>query len=111
MRLLFIFYCFQLVQWINEAGMSDGPKKVNILRKTIEILLHQGSQHIPLFLENVLSYGNDKSSDVKKQVIIFIEQLRWEALSLFKFLLKSRCAGGREGIVICVPDRGSYYFV
>lgn len=56
--------------------MSEGTKKVNLLRKIIEILLHQGSDLIPLLLENVLSFGNDKSNDVKKQVVVFIEEIR-----------------------------------
>ncbi|GBP32431.1 Symplekin [Eumeta japonica] len=55
--------------------MSEGHKKADILRKIIEILLHQGSQMIPTYLDNILSFANDKSSEVKKQVIGFIEEL------------------------------------
>lgn len=66
----------QLVQWINEAGMSEGAKKANLLRKIIEVMIHQAPQTIPLYMENVLSFVSDKSTDVKKQVIAFIEELR-----------------------------------
>lgn len=65
----------QLVQWINDAGMAEGGRKSDLLRKIIEVLLHQCSQMIPVYLENVLSLANDKSTDVKKQVIAFIEEL------------------------------------
>ncbi|XP_063828995.1 symplekin [Ostrinia nubilalis] len=65
----------QLVQWINEAGMSEGGKKTALLRKIIELLLHSASQMIPVYMENILSYVNDKSTDVKKQVITFIEEM------------------------------------
>lgn len=75
-RLLFVLLYFQLVQWINDAGMAEGVKKVNLLRKIIEVLLHQGSQFVPLYIQNILSFGGDKSNDVKKQVIVFIEEIR-----------------------------------
>ncbi|CAB3227848.1 unnamed protein product [Arctia plantaginis] len=65
----------QLVQWINEAGMADSGRKSDLLRKIVEVLLHQCSQMIPVYLENILSLVNDKSTDVKKQVIAFIEEL------------------------------------
>ncbi|KAJ0176277.1 hypothetical protein K1T71_008451 [Dendrolimus kikuchii] len=65
----------QLIQWINDAGMSQGNKRSDLLRKTIEVLLHQGSSFLPVYLENILSFVGDKSNDVKKQVIGFIEEL------------------------------------
>ncbi|KAI5646227.1 symplekin [Phthorimaea operculella] len=65
----------QLVQWINEAGMADGGKKAGLLRKIIEVLLHQASNMIPVYLENILSYVSDKFPDVKKQVVGFIEEI------------------------------------
>lgn len=65
----------QLIQWINDAGMSEGHKRSDLLRKIIEVLLHQGSSLIPLYVENILSFVSDKSTDVKKQVIGFIEEL------------------------------------
>ncbi|KAI8431976.1 hypothetical protein MSG28_004505 [Choristoneura fumiferana] len=65
----------QLVQWINEAGMAEGKKKTDLLRKILEILLHQVPQMIPVYMDNILSYVNDKSTDVKKQVIAFIEEI------------------------------------
>lgn len=57
--------------------MAEGGKKVQLLRKTIEVLLHQGSQYIPLYIQNILSFGGDRSNNVKKQVIVFIEEIRW----------------------------------
>ncbi|CAG9583059.1 unnamed protein product [Danaus chrysippus] len=65
----------QLVQWINEAGMSEGNKKVNLLRKIIEVLLHQAPQMVPVYMDNILSCVSDKSTDVKRQVVAFIEEL------------------------------------
>ncbi|XP_046967815.1 symplekin [Vanessa cardui] len=65
----------QLVQWINEAGMAEGTKKANLLRKIVEVLLHQAPQMVPIYMENILSLVNDKSTDVKRQVVAFIEEL------------------------------------
>ncbi|CAD0197620.1 unnamed protein product [Chrysodeixis includens] len=65
----------QLVQWINDAGMAEGGRRADLLRKVIELLLHQCSSLLPMYIENVLSFVNDKFTDVKKQVISFIEDL------------------------------------
>ncbi|XP_052742119.1 symplekin isoform X2 [Bicyclus anynana] len=65
----------QLVQWINEAGMSEGKKKAGLVRKIIEVLLHQVPQMVPVYMENILSYMSDKSPEVKKLVVGFIEEL------------------------------------
>ncbi|XP_026745260.1 symplekin-like, partial [Trichoplusia ni] len=65
----------QLVQWINEAGMAEGGRRAELLRKVIELLLHQCSSMLPVYVENVLSFVNDKSTEVRKQVISFIEDL------------------------------------
>ncbi|CAH2090114.1 unnamed protein product [Euphydryas editha] len=65
----------QLIQWINDAGMAEGNKKANLLRKIIEVLLHQAPQMVPVYMENILSFVSDKSTDVKKQVVAFIEEL------------------------------------
>lgn len=66
----------QLVQWINDAGMAEGHKKADLLRKIIEVLLHQASQMVPVYIDNILSYVSDKSTEVKKQVVAFIEEIR-----------------------------------
>ncbi|XP_037873084.1 symplekin [Bombyx mori] len=65
----------QLIRWINDTGMAEGNKKAGLLRKVIEVLLHQGSQMIPVYMENILSYISDKNTDVKKQVAYFVEEL------------------------------------
>lgn len=56
--------------------MSEAGKKAGLLRKIVEYLLHSASQMIPVYMENILSCVNDKSTDVKKQVITFIEEMR-----------------------------------
>lgn len=65
----------QVIQWINDAGMSEGNRRADCVRKVVELLLHQCSSMLPLYMENILAYVNDKSTDVKKQVISFIEEL------------------------------------
>ncbi|KAM3958748.1 symplekin scaffold protein [Aphomia sociella] len=65
----------QLVQWLNEAGMAEGNKKADLMRKSIEVLLHQTPQMIPVYMDNILSCVSDKSTEVKKQVVSFIEEL------------------------------------
>ncbi|XP_049875001.1 symplekin [Pectinophora gossypiella] len=65
----------QLVQWINDAGMAEGNKKSDLLRKIIEVLLHQASQMVPVYMDNILSYSSDKSTEVKKLVVAFIEEI------------------------------------
>lgn len=56
--------------------MAEGQKKADLIRKIIEVLLHQASQVIPVYIDNILSYVNDKSTEVKKQVLAFIEEIR-----------------------------------
>lgn len=56
--------------------MAEGNKKANLLRKIIEVLLHQTPQMVPVYMENILSLVSDKSTEVKKQVVAFIEELR-----------------------------------
>lgn len=56
--------------------MSEGKKKSDLLRKIIEVLLHQGSEMLPVYMEIILSYVSDKNTDVKRHVIGFIEELR-----------------------------------
>lgn len=56
--------------------MSEGNKRAGLLRKIIEYILHSASQMIPVYMDNIISYVNDKSTDVKKQVISFIEEMR-----------------------------------
>ncbi|KAJ8720016.1 hypothetical protein PYW07_012059 [Mythimna separata] len=65
----------QLVQWINDAGMSEGARRADNLRKAVELLLHQCSSVLPQYIENILTYYCDKSVDVRKLVIAFIEEL------------------------------------
>ncbi|CAK1542923.1 unnamed protein product [Leptosia nina] len=65
----------QLIQRINEAGMSEGGKRAGLLRKIIEILTHQLSPMIPMYMENVLSFINDKLPETRKIIIAFIEEL------------------------------------
>lgn len=64
------------MQWINEAGMAEGNKKAALLRKIIEVLIHQVPQMISTYLDIILSYSSDKSTEVKKQVISFVEEIR-----------------------------------
>lgn len=56
--------------------MAEGHKKADLLRKIIEVLLHQASQMVPVYIDNILSYVSDKSTEVKKQVLAFIEEIR-----------------------------------
>lgn len=56
--------------------MAEGGRRAELLRKVIELLLHQCSSMLPVYVENVLSFVNDKSTEVRKQVISFIEDLR-----------------------------------
>lgn len=67
---------FQLITWINDAGMVEGNKKADLLRKVIEVLIHQVPQMIPTYLDIIMSYSSDKSTEVKKQVIAFVEEIR-----------------------------------
>ncbi|KAJ8719394.1 hypothetical protein PYW08_011569 [Mythimna loreyi] len=65
----------QLIQWINEAGMTEGSRRADSLRKAVELLLHQCSSMLPQYIENILTYYCDKSVDIRKLVIAFIEEL------------------------------------
>lgn len=65
----------QLVTWINDAGMAAGNRKADLLRKINEIMIHQTPESVPLYLDTILSWVNDKSTEVKKQIVFLIEEL------------------------------------
>ncbi|CAG9135473.1 unnamed protein product [Plutella xylostella] len=65
----------QLVTWLNEAGLAEGGRRAELLRKAAEVLLHQLPALLPAHLDLVLSHAADKHTDVKKVVIGFIEQI------------------------------------
>lgn len=62
--------------------MSEGGKRASFLRRIVEVLTHQLSSMIPMYMENVLSFVNDKCTDVRKIVIGFIEELRLVGLGI-----------------------------
>ncbi|XP_077293057.1 symplekin scaffold protein [Arctopsyche grandis] len=65
----------QVVEWINQLDFSAPGKKVNLLRKIQELLIHQCPHALPGYLDDVLCHVNDRNQDVKKLLIGFMEEI------------------------------------
>ncbi|KAB0797876.1 hypothetical protein PPYR_08869 [Photinus pyralis] len=64
-----------ILQWINTASFSQNSKeKLDILHKLQEFLIRKAPSLLPEFLENVLGFTTDKSPDIKKALVAFIEE-------------------------------------
>ena len=68
-----VFY-FQIVEWLNEASMSNNEQtKVQNLCKAQEILLNKDPDLLHMYLDDVLQFALDKNADVRKAIAGFIE--------------------------------------
>ena len=67
----------KVVTLINEAQLKDardGEGRVKCLQQVQELIIHQGPFLLDNFLDELLSFMYDKSVDVRKFVLGFIEQ-------------------------------------
>lgn len=65
----------QIVEWLNEASMTvaEDIKVVNIC-KVQEFLLNKEPHLLQLYLDDVLQFSIDKTSEVRKTITGFIEE-------------------------------------
>lgn len=66
---------FQIVEWINEAGVSTDLKvKVENIHKIQELLINQNPHLLDSFLDDVLAFQSDRNMEVRRTVVGFIEE-------------------------------------
>ncbi|KAK4880146.1 hypothetical protein RN001_008292 [Aquatica leii] len=64
-----------IVQWINKATYSKNPnEKFDLIHKLQEFLIRKVPKLLPQFLSDLLDFATDKSADVKKAIVAFIEE-------------------------------------
>lgn len=63
----------RIIEWLNEAGLADKAGKVEIIAKVQELLISADAEVLDEFIDNVLVFGQDPVTDVKKAVVGFIE--------------------------------------
>ncbi|XP_055908274.1 symplekin [Eupeodes corollae] len=65
----------RVVEWFNEMMVAEPATKCELLAKIQEIILATCPELIEEFLEHILSFGHDPHTDVRKQIIGFMEQI------------------------------------
>ncbi|KAF5307789.1 hypothetical protein FQR65_LT06661 [Abscondita terminalis] len=64
-----------IVQWLNTATYSqNSTEKYEIIHKLQEFLIRKVPNLLPKFLPTLLDFATDKSADVKKALVAFIEE-------------------------------------
>ncbi|XP_026294194.1 symplekin [Frankliniella occidentalis] len=65
----------KIVEWLNEASTSTDQKlKVANISKVQELLIHQNPQLLESFLDDVLAFQSDRTMEVRRSVVGFIEE-------------------------------------
>ncbi|KAK3928171.1 Symplekin [Frankliniella fusca] len=65
----------KIVEWLNEANTSTDQKlKVGNIAKVQEVLINQAPQLLESFLDDVLAFQSDRSMEVRRSVVGFIEE-------------------------------------
>ena len=67
------FTIIKVVDLLNAASMSEDSRVTN-LRQVQELICHQDPNLLDSFLDEVLAFQGDRSPDVRKTVIGFIEE-------------------------------------
>lgn len=73
----------KIIEWLNEAGLAEKAEKCELIAKVQELLLSTDADVLDEFIDNVLVFGQDPTTDVKRAVVGFIEAV---CKSQIKFL-------------------------
>lgn len=66
----------QVTQWLNAIAVSqDNSERIQTFHKVQEFLLRKVPILLPTFLDNVLDLAADRSADIKKALVGFIEEI------------------------------------
>lgn len=67
---------FQIVEWLNEAALStEASLKCENLKKAQEVIISSSSSSLlDNFLDEVLGFQTDRSAEVRKVIVGFIEE-------------------------------------
>jgi len=64
----------KVVDWLNEASLTNTSSKVQLLCKVQEAIIHTQPDLLDNFLEEVLVFQTDRNADVRKFIVGFIEE-------------------------------------
>lgn len=62
-----------MVEWLNEAALATDNEKVEYLQKITEIVVNKESDLLEEFVDHILAFQIDRSQEVKKTVVTFVE--------------------------------------
>ncbi|XP_021916110.1 symplekin [Zootermopsis nevadensis] len=64
----------KIVEWLNQASLATDNTKTDHLRRVQEIIINKDASLLDNFLDEVLGFQNDRSADVRKFIVGFIEE-------------------------------------
>jgi len=68
---------------VNELGISSTQQKCELLVKIQEAICGSCVELLDEFLDNILSLAHDANSDVRKQVVCFMEQVWYVLIKIY----------------------------
>lgn len=102
----------KVVELINQASlMSKEAQKINILRQVQELIIHKDPTLLDNFLDEMLAFQSDRSVDVKKYVITFMEEackkdpeLLNKILPCLQILLQDDNVNVQKKVILSLPQ-------
>ncbi len=65
----------QVVELLNDASMATDPtERIDALRKVQELIIHKDPELLDNFLDEVIGFQTDRTQDVRKWVVAFMEE-------------------------------------
>lgn len=64
-----------VIEWLNNASLATDHEKVDYLRKVSEIVINKEPELLKEFLDNILAFQSDRSVEVRKLIVTFIESI------------------------------------
>uniref|UniRef100_A0A3Q0RHS1 Symplekin scaffold protein n=1 Tax=Amphilophus citrinellus TaxID=61819 RepID=A0A3Q0RHS1_AMPCI len=77
-------FSFQVVELLNQAALIPTDEKLNVLKQVQELIINKDPSLLDNFLDEMIAFQTDKSIEVRKFVIGFIE----EGFCFFNLLLR-----------------------
>ncbi|KAK3093871.1 hypothetical protein FSP39_021289 [Pinctada imbricata] len=102
----------KVVSLLNEASLlHKDSQKTNILRQVQELIIHKDPNLLDNFLDEMLAFQSDKSIDVKKVVISFMEDackhdygLLHKTLPCLQILLQDENVNVQKKVILTLPS-------
>ncbi|XP_061172101.1 symplekin-like isoform X1 [Saccostrea echinata] len=102
----------KVVELLNQASLvQKDQQKINILRQVQELIIHKDPTLLDNFLDEMLAFQSDRSVDVKKYVITFMEEackkdpeLLNKILPCLQILLQDDNVNVQKKVILSLPQ-------